>query len=208
MQGPRQRGADVSVSQPDFWGHQGPVSGRGGPHFAELINQVRRVQEQVAAAQLPAHVATAVASQLSDIADTLATHQVRSTDAAAGARPDLPGRGHPFLPPHVIDTWTDTEVRAHITYTDYFVGGNSVAAGAHSVVFSDIMGRLSAGGGRPISRAAYLHVNFRSAAPVGRRLDVEATLDRIEGRKRFISGRLLNDGVVIADAEGLFIETR
>jgi hypothetical protein len=32
-------------------------------------------------------------------------------------------------------------------------------------------------------------------------------LDRIEGRKRFIAGRLLNDGVVVADAEGLFIET-
>ncbi len=107
----------------------------------------------------------------------------------------------------MIDTWTDTEVRAHVTYSDYFVGGNSVAAGAHSVVFSDIMGRLSAGGGRPISRAAYLHVNFRSATPVGRRLDVEATLDRIEGRKRFISGRLFNDGVVVADAEGLFVET-
>jgi hypothetical protein len=199
-------GADMSVSQPDFWGHQGPVSGRGGPHFAELINQVRRVQEQVATAQRPAHVATTVASQLSDIADTLASHQGNPADAAAGARPDLPGRGHPFLPPHVIDTWTDTEVRAHITYTDYFVGGNSVAAGAHGVVFSDIMGRLSVGGGRPLSRAAYLHVNFRTATPVGRRLDVEATLDRIDGRKRFISGRLLNDGVVVAEAEGLFIE--
>jgi hypothetical protein len=63
-----QRALNMSASQPDFWGHQGPVSGRGGPHFAELINQVRGVQEQVAAAQLPAHVATEVVSQLSDIA--------------------------------------------------------------------------------------------------------------------------------------------
>lgn len=158
-------------------------------------------------AQLPADVAARIAGELSEIADTLSAHRGAPTDAAAGARADLPGRGHPFLPPHVIDTWTGTEVRAHITYSDYFVGANGVAAGAHSVVFSDILGRLSAGGGRPISRAAYLHVNFRSATPIGRRLDVEATLDRIEGRKRFISGRLLDGDVVVADAEGLFIET-
>lgn len=106
----------------------------------------------------------------------------------------------------MIDVWTDTEVRGHVTFNEYFAGANSTTAGAIGVVFSDLLGRLSIGGGRAVSRAAYVHVNFRSVTPVGRRLEVEAAIDRIEGRKRFISGRLSDGDTVVADAEGLFVE--
>jgi hypothetical protein len=78
--------------------------------------------------------------------------------------------------------------------------------GAHAVLFNEILGRLSAGGGRPLSRTAYIHVNYRSVTPIGRRLELDATLDRVEGRKRFVSGRLLSGTVTVADAEGLFVE--
>ncbi|MBB2773153.1 UNVERIFIED_ORG: hypothetical protein GGE11_004087 [Mycolicibacterium obuense] len=180
---------------------------RGGPHFADLVEQLRRVQDGFVGARLPSKTGAVVLEQLSDIADTLAAHQVAPLDAPAGARLDLPGRGHPFLPPHVVDEWTETRVRAHVTFARYHLGGNGAATGgAHAVLFNEILGRLSAGGGRPLSRTAYVHVNYRSVTPIGRRLEIEATLDRIDGRKRFVSGRLLDGTVTVADAEGLFVE--
>jgi hypothetical protein len=183
------------------------MSQRGGQDFAYLVDQFRRVQDGFVGAVLPTEVAAEVVGQLSVIADTLAAHQVDPLDAPSGARLDLPGRGHPFLPPHVVDEWTDTHVRAHITFARFHLGGNGAAmGGAHAVLFNEILGRLSAGGGRPLSRTAYLHVNYRSVTPIGRRLELDATLDRVDGRKRFVSGRLLDGTVTVADAEGLFVE--
>ena len=183
------------------------MSHRGGPDFAHLVDQLRRVQDGFAGADLPSEVAAEMLGRLSAVADTLAAHQVDPFDAPAGARLDLPGRGHPFLPPHVIDEWTDTRVQAHVTFTRYHLGGNGAAmGGAHAVLFNEILGRLSAGGGRPLSRTAYIHVNYRSVTPIGRRLNLDASVDRVEGRKRFVSGRLLDGIVTVADAEGLFVE--
>jgi hypothetical protein len=42
--------------------------------------------------------------------------------------------------------------------------------------------------------------------PTGRRLELDATLDRVQGRKRFVSGRLRDGTTAVADAEGLFVE--
>jgi acyl-coenzyme A thioesterase PaaI-like protein len=98
-------------------------------------------------------------------------------------------------------------VRAHATFNRFHLGGNGAASGgAHAVLFNEILGRLSAGGGRPLSRTAYIHVDYRSATPTGRRLELDATLDRVDGRKRFVSGRLRDGATTVADAEGLFVE--
>jgi hypothetical protein len=183
------------------------MSQRGGQGFADLVDQFRRLQDGFVGAGLPAEVASDVLNRLRGVADTLSAHQVDPVDAPSGARLDLPGRGHPFLPPHVVDEWTDAHVRAHVTFARFHLGGNGAAmGGAHSVLFNEILGRLSAGGGRTLSRTAYIHVNYRSVTPIGRRLELDATLDRVEGRKRFVSGRLLSGTVTVADAEGLFVE--
>jgi hypothetical protein len=170
--------ADRDGAQTDYWAHLGPTSDRGGPHFADLIDQIRRVQDGVVAARLPADAAAQLVAQLAEVADVLAAHEVAALEAPAGARLDLPGRGHPFVPPHVVDKRTGSEVRAHVTFTRYFLGGNGAATGgAHAVLFNEILGRLSIGSGRPLSRTAnYRHIT------IGRRLDIEAALDRIEGR--------------------------
>jgi acyl-coenzyme A thioesterase PaaI-like protein len=180
---------------------------RGGPHFAGLVHQVRRLQDGFTGANLPLDVAKDALDRLTVIADTMAAHQVDPLEAPAGARLDLPGRGHPFLPPHVIEEWTDARVRAQVTFTRLHLGGNGAASGgAHAVLFNEILGRLSAGGGRPLSRTAYIHVNYRSVTPIGRQLTVDATLDRVDGRKRYVTGRLCSGTDVVADAEGLFVE--
>jgi hypothetical protein len=43
---------------------------------------------------------------------------------------------------------------------------------------------------------------------VERKLQVEAGIDRIEGRKIFVTGRLLDGENVLADAEALFVKLK
>ena len=59
-----------------------------------------------------------------------------------------------------------------------------------------------------MARTAYLKVNYRAIVPLDIELQVDATVDRVEGRKRWASARLYNDGTLVADAEGLFVELR
>ena len=57
-------------------------------------------------------------------------------------------------------------------------------------------------------RTAYLHVNYRKIAPIEKDLQVQAGIDRIEGRKIFVAGRLLDGDDVLAEAEALFVRLK
>jgi predicted thioesterase len=48
-------------------------------------------------------------------------------------------------------------------------------------------------------------VRFRAANPTGRRIDYEARLDRVEGRKVFCSGAARCEGRLLAEAEAVFV---
>ena len=55
-------------------------------------------------------------------------------------------------------------------------------------------------------RTAYLHVNYRQIVPIDKELQVDARVDRAEGRKIFVTGRLLDGNTVLCDAEALFVK--
>ena len=44
-----------------------------------------------------------VAERLEQLSALLAAHQVPERDRNDGCRPDLPGRGHPLIPPYIVD---------------------------------------------------------------------------------------------------------
>jgi acyl-CoA thioesterase FadM len=48
-------------------------------------------------------------------------------------------------------------------------------------------------------------VKYRSPTPLHRELRFEGTLDRVDGRKIFTSGRCYDGDTLTAEAEGLFI---
>jgi hypothetical protein len=94
-----------------------------------------------------------------------------------------------------------------VTFRPYHVGGNIAAhGGTLPLLFDEILGRLANAGGRSMARTAYITVNYRQVTPIGVELSLDATLDAIEGRKRWCSGRLFNDHTLIAEAEGLFVQ--
>jgi acyl-coenzyme A thioesterase PaaI-like protein len=127
----------------------------------------------------------------------------------AGRRIDLPGRGNPMLVPFIWDEITPEHSRGRATFRPFHLGGNSAAhGGTLPLLFDEVLGRAANTGFPHVARTAYLTVNYRQIAPLDVELQVDATVDRVEGRKRWASARLFHQEALIADAEGLFVELR
>jgi acyl-coenzyme A thioesterase PaaI-like protein len=177
----------------------------GAPQFPRLIEALRQIQERITAADAPSDVVTEVAETLEKLSATLEPFAVPEADQVAGHRLDLPGRGQTLVPPYEVQEWDAQHVLAHVRLTRFYLGSNHAAhGGVLCLLFDEILGRL-ASTGRAMARTAYLHVNYRTITPIGARLRLEAAVERVEGRKCFVSGRMLDGDTVTADAEGLFV---
>ena len=183
---------------------------RGGDEFAALHAAQRQLQDRLAGAALPPDLAPGVTEQLLALGALLAAHQMPEPDRIDGWRADLPGRGHPLLPPYVIDDETDSTLAGRVTFTRFYLGGNGAAhGGAHPLLFDDILGRVMNRKQPGVSRTASLTVNYRLVTPLDVELQWEASRDRVDGRKRWGSARLLDaDRTLLSDAECLFLELR
>ncbi|HEX3705981.1 MAG TPA: hotdog domain-containing protein [Mycobacteriales bacterium] len=179
------------------------------PRFNELIAALRRAQDAIAAAAAPNDVLDAATERLREVADALSPYAVAEADRAFGHRPDLPGRGQAMAPAVMIDSQTSDEVRGRVTISHFYLGGGGAAhGGVPPLVWDEILGRLANSGGRTRSRTAYLHVDYRSVTPIDEELTFDGRFDRVEGRKRFLSGRMYRGEVLVSEASGLFVELR
>jgi acyl-coenzyme A thioesterase PaaI-like protein len=198
---------DADAAAEEDWDQRAPAP-RGGVEFAALHNAQRLVQDRLAGAAVPPALAKELTEQLLDICGLLAAHQVPEPDRYDGWRPDLPGRGHPLLPPYVIDDETEATLSGRVTFTRFYLGGNGAAhGGAHPLLFDDVLGRVMNHHQPGVSRTAYLTVNYRRVTPLDVELRFEASRDSVEGRKRWGSARLFDaSGALLSDAEGLFLQ--
>ena len=195
------------TGEPDPWRNRVAIGDRGGAGYAELITSTRAYLDALAAANIESEDAARLAEQVRQVTSVLQQWAADEDSAPIGTRLDLPGRGHPLLLPFVVDDWSESAVRGRVVFGRFHLGGNGAAhGGTLPLLFDEVMGRLNSGGGRTVGRTAYLHVNYRHITPIGQELDLDATLDRVEGRKRFVTGRLRDGDTVVADAEGLFVE--
>lgn len=184
---------------------------RGGDAYADLLAANRSFQDALSGSSLPDDDLAMVTAKINNITATLLEHQVPEAERVDGWRLDLPGRGHPLLPPFVIEEETDGAMRGHVTFTRFYLGGNGAAhGGATPLLFDDLLGKVVNFNHRDgVARTAYLTVNYRSIARIGERLLFDAAVDRVEGRKIWGSARLVTlDGTAVADGEGLFIRLR
>lgn len=181
---------------------------RGGPNYGDLVAALRLLQDRVAGASLPDERAAALAGQLRALAEDLAAAQVPERQRNDGWRIDLPGRGHPLLPPYLIDSSAVGKVVGRVTFTRFHLGGNGAAhGGVHPLLFDDVFGRLVHGSGYGLCRTASLKVNYRNVTPLNVELYFDATVDSTEERKRWVTARLRDaDGTLLSDAEALFLQ--
>ncbi|GAA4484558.1 PaaI family thioesterase [Rhodococcus olei] len=176
--------------------------------YADLVEALREVQEAVTRSRPTPEVAAEVATALRTAARRLRTFEVDEDTQIAGKRWEIPGKGHALAPALHIDTVTDTTVTGRVTVGRFHSGRYAMNGGVTPLIFDEILARLANSAGRPWGRTAYLNVNYRAPAPLHTELTVTAELLGQEGRKRFLRGALHHGDVLVADAEGLWVELK
>jgi acyl-coenzyme A thioesterase PaaI-like protein len=76
-------------------------------------------------------------------------------------------------------------------FTRYHVGGNTAVHGGVIPLFYDwLFGMVVSTAGRPISRTAYLHVDYRNVTPIEQPLTAHGRIAGIEDRKAFVTATM------------------
>ncbi|MGA9871154.1 MAG: PaaI family thioesterase [Rhodococcus sp. (in: high G+C Gram-positive bacteria)] len=179
-----------------------------GPEYGRLLAALRTLQD-LAVSTAPTPEATAeAADRVEAINALLKPFEVPEGQAPAGRVMSLPGRGSLLMLPWTIEKFDAEGVRSRGVFRRFHLGGNAAAhGGTLPLLFDDLFGMIQHAYGRPISRTAYLHINYRKVTPLDTELVIEGSVDRVEGRKTFISAELKDaDGNVLADCEALMVQ--
>jgi acyl-coenzyme A thioesterase PaaI-like protein len=174
-----------------------------------MVDELRVLLDRVAAAAPPEDLVDDITKLVGEINTRLLPHDVDEVDRLSGQLLEQPGRGQLLVPAYHVDELDEDRMAGRVRFGRQFLGSNgAVHGGAIPLLFDDVLGRLALVGERRKSRTAYLHVDYRSIAPIEEDLQVEAWFDREEGRKRRLRGVLRQGDRVCAEADGLFVELR
>jgi acyl-coenzyme A thioesterase PaaI-like protein len=203
-------GQDPKDLDPDYEHHGGfPEYGPAtpGPGFGRFVSAMRRLQDLAVSADPGAGVWDDAAERAAALADLLAPFQADEGKAPAGRTPDLPGMGSLLLPPWTLTRYAPDGVEMTGYFTRFHVGGNhAVHGGVLPLLFDHMFGMISHAAGRPISRTAFLHVDYRKITPIDMPLLVRGRVTSTEGRKAFVSAELVDsDETVLAEGNGLMV---
>jgi acyl-coenzyme A thioesterase PaaI-like protein len=203
-------GQDPKDLDPDYEHHGGfPEYGPAtpGPGFGRFVSAMRRLQDLAVSADPDAGVWDDAAERAAALADLLAPFQADEGKAPAGRTPDLPGMGSLLLPPWTLTRYAPDGVEMTGYFTRFHVGGNhAVHGGVLPLLFDHMFGMISHAAGRPISRTAFLHVDYRKVTPIDTPLLVRGRVTSTEGRKAFVSAELVDsDETVLAAGNGLMV---
>ncbi len=148
-----------------------------------------------------------VAERVEELIGVLAPHQAPGGVAPAGRVASLPGAGSVMMPPWQIRRFDSETVEVDVAFSRYHVGGNNAVHGGMVAMMFDVMcGIIIHAIGRPISRTAFLHVDYRNVTPIDVPLTVRGWASRVEGRKTFVNAELTDpDGTMLAEANGLMV---
>jgi acyl-coenzyme A thioesterase PaaI-like protein len=203
----------VSIDQPaeaqQGGGFNPPVpTTRGGPDYGRFIDAVRTLQDHARAADAPDEVISEAADLIEKVSQLLAPYYADEWSSPSGRRFDLPNRGNLLLIPSELTETPDGRIEGTVRFQRFHLGRNGAAhGGAVSLLFDSLLGftafTLSGSRGQ---RTAFLHVDYRNITPIEKDLQVDATLDRMEGRKIFVSGRLRDGDTLLAEANALFVK--
>jgi acyl-coenzyme A thioesterase PaaI-like protein len=187
-----------------------------------LADELRRIINRLAVVRPSAEELERAAATAAAFADRLdiMPERTRSWEVSeAGLLPrdfiafsPVSGRSNPMAPPvrlHVVPGDDDAagkhRIAGEVTYGPAYEGPpGHVHGGMIAAMFDELLGfaQLSPG------FTAYLHINYRKPTPLNTRLDLEAWVENIDGRKRIVRGECRAGDVLLADAEGLFIAPR
>ena len=119
----------------------------------------------------------------------------------------MSGRSNPIAPPLHLET-SEGVVRAWAEWTDAHEGPPGCLHGGFvAAAFDDMMGFAQMASGFA-GYTGTLTVKMRRPTPLDRRIDFEAGLDRVDGRKIFCWGKSWDEDTLLCDATILFVAPR
>jgi hypothetical protein len=128
-------------------------------------------------------------------------------DARLAERSGITGRSNPVAPPLHIEFDGET-TRGWATYGATYEGPpNCLHGGFIAAAFDDLLGVTQMTSGSAGFTGTFV-VKMRKPTPLFRRIDYEAGLTRVEGRKIWCWGRSYDGDLLLAEAEILFISPK
>ncbi len=129
------------------------------------------------------------------------------SDAALLERSGIAGRSNPLAPP--LHMWFEGDkVRGWAIYTEPYEGpAGCLHGGFIAAAFDDLLGFAQMASGQA-GYTGTLTVKMRRPTPLNRRLDYEAGVDRIEGRKIWVWGKCRDGDELLSEAEIVFISPK
>jgi len=183
---------------------------KGGPDYGRFIDRVRKLQDHARAVDAPDDVISEAADQLEKVSALLSPFDADEWESPSGRRMDLPGRGNILTVPMSARKTEDGRIRGWARFARFHLGRNgAVHGGALGMLFDTVLGLTSSVlTGGPYQRTAYLKIDYRHIVPIEKELQIDAGVDRVEGRKIFVSGRLSDGDVLLTEADALFVRLK
>lgn len=177
------------------------------PGLERYITALRRLQDLTVSTRPDAMAWDAASEHLESACAVLESHRVPDIEVPAGRVLEIPGLGHPLMPPWTLTEMTSEGVVMRGHFTQSHVGGNRAVHGGMIPLFYDwLLGMVVTGADIRPTRTAYLHVDYRKITPIDEPLTARGRIDRIEGRKVFITAAMTSsDGAVLTEASGLMV---
>ena len=178
-----------------------------GPGFARFLTAMRRAQDLAVSANPDSDTWDDAADRAEELVKLLDPFEAGEGVGPANRTPELPGAGSLLMPPWSLAKFDPGGVELNVMFSRYHVGGNSaVHGGVLPLLFDSVFGMVIHAAGRPISRTAFLHVDYRKVTPIDIRLTARGRVTKAEGRKAFVSSELLDPkGNVLAESNGLMV---
>ncbi|WP_082930098.1 PaaI family thioesterase [Mycobacterium sp. 1164966.3] len=183
---------------------------KGGPDYGRFIDAVRKLQDHARAVDAPDEVITEAADTLEKLSAMLTPFDTDEWESPSGRRMDLSVRGNILTIPMSAHKTDDGRIRGWARFARFHLGRNgAVHGGALGMLFDTVLGlTTSVLTGGPRQRTAYLKIDYRHIVPIEKELQIDAGIDRVEGRKIFVSGRLSDGDTLLTEAEALFVRLK
>jgi hypothetical protein len=204
-------------AEPDPWPAAPLAEPEAVAEEQRLADELRRIINRLVLVRPPVEDLAQAADAAREFADRLDGLRARlggGEVSEAGLAPQdhvrhspLSGTGNPLAPP--MRMWTaatDEQGQPHtagaVRFGAAYEGPPAhVHGGFLAAMFDELLGRSQ---GQP-GFTAYLTVSYRRPTPLFRELDLRGWVEKVDGRKRIVKGTCHLDGVLLTEAEGLFV---
>ena len=181
-----------------------PGSAEDELNYGSMIGALHLFLDKVAGANPSPEAMGRLTATLHRLSHDLA--RIEHEERVAQTRRVVVGRRQLILPPVDIRERSEGAISGTVTFGRRFLGRNGIVhGGSFAYLFDDVLGRLANASDGPKSRTAYLRIDYRSAARIDTAFAVRGWCVSVIGRKKLMRGELVANGILLAEAEGLFV---